>query len=101
MPPPAAWRDDQRMADRVQLRLELGADGEEPVGSLSHPGTGRSQRFWGWLELIEAVHECLRQLRPAESEKTSTGRTVAGSQPHLETTATDIGAEPAEGRARA
>jgi hypothetical protein len=53
------------MADRMHLNLELAADGDEPVGSLSHPGTGHSQRFWGWLGLIEAVQECIHQLRPA------------------------------------
>lgn len=100
MPPQVAWRDDQRMADPLQLRLELGADSEEPVGSLSHLGTGRSQRFWGWLELIEAVQECLRQLRPAESGKTGTASTVADSQAHLDMTATGIGTESAEGHAR-
>ena len=45
------------MADHVHLTLELGTDGDEPVGSLDHPGTGRSRRFWGWLELIEAAPE--------------------------------------------
>jgi hypothetical protein len=54
------------MADRMRLTLELAADGDEPVGSLGHPGTGASQRFWGWLELIEAIQECIHQLRPAD-----------------------------------
>ena len=57
------------MEDPVYLTLELGADGDEPVGSLSHPGTGHCQRFWGWLELIEAVQESVRQLRPANPKK--------------------------------
>ena len=57
------------MAGHVHLTLELGTDGDEPVGSLEHPGTGRSQRFWGWLELIEAVEECVRQLRHTDQEQ--------------------------------
>ena len=57
------------MDDRVHLILELGADGEEPVGSLSHDDTGRVQRFWGWLELIEAVQERIGQLRQANPRK--------------------------------
>ena len=55
------------MDGRVHLTLELGADGQEPVGSLSHDGNGRVQRFWGWLELIEAVQERIRQLTHAQS----------------------------------
>ena len=51
------------MADHVHLTLELGADGDEPVGSLGHLGTGRSRRFWGWLELIKAIEEWICQLR--------------------------------------
>jgi hypothetical protein len=57
------------MADHVYLSLELGADGDEPVGSLGDPGTGQSRRFWGWLELIEAVEECVRRLRQANPEQ--------------------------------
>jgi hypothetical protein len=57
------------MEDRVHLTLELGADGDEPVGTLRHLGTGHSQRFWGWLELIEAVQERIRQLSQANPEK--------------------------------
>ena len=57
------------MADHVHLTLELGADGDEPVGSLGHLGTGRSRRFWGWLELIEAVEDCICQLRQANPEE--------------------------------
>ena len=57
------------MADHVYLNLELGADGDEPVGSLGDPGTGHSRRFWGWLELIEAVEECIRQLCRANREE--------------------------------
>ena len=51
------------MADHVHLTLELGTDGDEPAGSLDHPGTGRSRRFWGWLELIKAIEEWICQLR--------------------------------------
>ena len=57
------------MADHVHLTLELGADGDEPVGSLGHLGSGRSRRFWGWLELIEAVEDCICQLRQANPEE--------------------------------
>ena len=57
------------MADHVHLTLELGADGDEPVGSLGQAGSGHSQRFWGWLELIEAVAERIRQLRQAHPEQ--------------------------------
>jgi hypothetical protein len=57
------------MADHVHLTLDLGADGDEPVGSLGHPATGHARRFWGWLELIEAVEECVRQLRQADREQ--------------------------------
>jgi hypothetical protein len=57
------------MADHVHLSLELGADGDEPVGSLGRPGTGHSRRFWGWLEFIEAVEECIRQLCQADREE--------------------------------
>jgi hypothetical protein len=57
------------MADHVYLSLELGADGDEPVGSLGDPGTGPSRRFWGWLELIEAVEERIRQLGQADREQ--------------------------------
>jgi hypothetical protein len=57
------------MADHVRLTLELRADGDEPAGSLEHPGTGRIQRFWGWLELIATVQECLRQLRQANANQ--------------------------------
>jgi hypothetical protein len=57
------------MADHVHLSLDLGADGDEPVGSLGQPGTGRARRFWGWLELIEAVEECIRQLRQANHQE--------------------------------
>jgi len=56
------------MADRVHLTLNLDADGEEPVGSLQDP-TGRSQQFWGWLELIEAIQAGMRQLRQANAKK--------------------------------
>jgi hypothetical protein len=47
----------------------LGTDGDEPVGSLDHPTTGRSRRFWGWLELIAPVEECVGQLGPANTEE--------------------------------
>jgi hypothetical protein len=57
------------MADHVYLSLELRADGDEPVGSLGHPRTGHSRRFWGWLELIEAVEECIGQLCQADREE--------------------------------
>ena len=57
------------MADHVHLNLELGADGDEPVGLLGDPGTGHSRRFWGWLELIEAVEERVRQLRQLKPEE--------------------------------
>ena len=57
------------MADHVHLTLELGADGDEPVGSLGQHDTGRSRRFWGWLELIEAVEDCICQLRQANPEE--------------------------------
>jgi hypothetical protein len=60
------------MADHVHLTLELGADGDEPVGSLGRPGAGSARRFWGWLELIEAVEECVRQLRQANNEEEGT-----------------------------
>jgi len=48
----------------MHLTLELAADGDEPVGSLGRSGTGAGQPFWGWLELIEAIQECIHQLRP-------------------------------------
>ena len=57
------------MADHVHLILELGADGDEPVGSLGQAGSGHSQHFWGWLQLIEALEERIRQLRQANPKE--------------------------------
>jgi hypothetical protein len=57
------------MADHVQLTLMLRADGDEPAGLLEHPGTGRSQPFWGWLELIAALQEYIGQLRQAKANQ--------------------------------
>jgi hypothetical protein len=63
------------MTHHVHLTLDLGADGDEPVGSLGRAGAGRSRRFWGWLELIEAVEECIRQLRQVNPEQANPDET--------------------------
>jgi hypothetical protein len=61
------------MADHVQLTLELRAEGDEPAGLLEHPGSGRSQSFWGWLELIAALQEYIGQLRQAKASPGPSG----------------------------
>jgi hypothetical protein len=66
------------MADHVRLTLDLTADGDEPVGSLGPAGSGRTRRFWGWLELIGAVEEYIRQVNP-DQVKPETGDREEGA----------------------
>lgn len=51
---------------RLTVELELGAD---PIRGSIEQADGRRQRFWGWLELIEALSrvatdECVAPSEP-------------------------------------
>lgn len=50
---------------RVTVELELGAD---PIRGSIEQVDGRRQRFWGWLELIEALRRLAADASAAPGE---------------------------------
>lgn len=69
--------------------MALTADARSVRGTLQTEH-GRRQRFWGWLELMEALHRLAglsRQIARAENTGPDS-RTVAESQPRRSASAT-------------
>jgi hypothetical protein len=61
----------------ITLELETGAD---PIrGSIDHPD-GSSQRFWGWLELIEALQRAANG-KPERPSKPTPANTRQAPEP--------------------
>jgi hypothetical protein len=50
---------------RLTIELELGA---EPIRGSIDQANGQQQRFWGWLELIEALRRLATDASPASGE---------------------------------
>lgn len=80
-----SWLHDPGMStaktSRVRVEFEMGAD---PIRGSIERSDGRSQRFWGWLELIEKLE------RAAADEPKRNAEPTPGKPPRWRSRETQI-----------